>query len=200
MSSRIFHSPPCRVSSHSGLTAKLSRDVRTDGPAPFIFLPLALSVQLAEFPRSSTADDFLMAALATVDRVASSLCSDNVGWGIRIATSANRAPTAPTATRGHVILRADGCARGAHGRSRVPNTRTPTPTRLHALSDSQIAPRAIVDECRARLASPRFTMRTKHVNHLHLYIIQSYRAHTVQSVLNATLLSLLAQTKADRRF
>lgn len=51
-----------------------------------------------------------MAALATVDGVASSLCSDDVEWGIRIATSANRAPTAPTTSRCHVILRADACA------------------------------------------------------------------------------------------
>jgi len=46
-----------------------------------------------------------MAALATTDEVASSLCSASIEWGICIATPANRLPTAPTVTLRHVTGR-----------------------------------------------------------------------------------------------
>jgi len=63
------------------------------------------SIRLAELAHSSIADDFLMAALATTDEVASSLCSASIEWGICIATPANRLPTAPTVTLRHVTGR-----------------------------------------------------------------------------------------------
>jgi len=129
------------VSGPSGLADKLSRDVLEAMDQLSLSLSPSRSLRptLAEAPRSSTVDDFLMAALATVDGPASSLCSDYVEWGSRIATSANRAPTAPTATHRHVTLRADAARRAVPRRaaSRVPNTRRP---RLRGVSDSQIAP------------------------------------------------------------
>lgn len=157
-----------------------------------ISLPLALSVQLAEFPRSSTADDFLMASLATADGVASSLCSGDAEWGVRIAISANPARSVPTATPRHVTRTAahDGCARppqppalpAAASRIRRP--------RLRSVSDSQVA-RALIP---SQSSSPRYENRT--LTTYHLYIIQ---LHT-QNNLYRTPLCCFCSRKRKRRF
>ncbi|KAL6257859.1 hypothetical protein P5V15_011524 [Pogonomyrmex californicus] len=78
----------------------------------FYLSPSRSLIRLAELPHSLTTDDFLMAALATTDGVASSLCSGDAERGICIAMPANRAPTAPTVAPRHVIPFAahDGCA------------------------------------------------------------------------------------------
>jgi len=60
-----------------------------------------------------------MAALASTDEVASSLCSASIEWGICIATPANRLPTAPTVTLYHVTRRCAPCLRVVAAASRI---------------------------------------------------------------------------------
>jgi len=113
---------------------------------------LSFSIRLAEFPHTSTADDFLMAALTTTDEVASSLCSNNVRWGICIANTANPMPTAPTVGRARC---AQLLARGPAAASRIRAVCV-----RQRLSNQPLIPNS-AKYCDANRNLARFAMRTE---------------------------------------
>lgn len=126
-------------------------------------------IRLAVIPYTSTADDFLMAALATTDEVASSLCSCDVRWGIRIASTAN-----PTARPGPTVcpscmLRAVACARAAAQLRPEYGVTLGLSACAQRLSNRPLIPNWCA-KCRESRATPRHENRT--LSAYHLYIIQ----------------------------